>query len=72
MHEATYDFLVVHIKASQKSLGDKPKSVYIFLQTPTKFTQGNLIYILIVLIALSRFNRVSTRRLRFEEETDHA
>ncbi len=34
MHEVTYDFLVVHINASQKSLGDKPKSVYIFLQTP--------------------------------------
>ena len=34
MHEVTYDFLVVHIKASQKSLGDKPKSVYIFLQNP--------------------------------------
>ena len=34
MHEVTYDFLVVHIKVSQKSLGDKPKSVYIFLQTP--------------------------------------
>ena len=34
MHEVTYDFLVVYIKASQKSLGDKPKSVYIFLQTP--------------------------------------
>ena len=34
MHKVTYDFLVVHIKASQKSLGDKPKSVYIFLQTP--------------------------------------
>ena len=32
--EVTYDFLVVHINASQKSLGDKPKSVYIFLQTP--------------------------------------
>ena len=32
MHEVTYDFLV-YIKASQKSLGDKPKSVYIFLQT---------------------------------------
>ena len=27
MHELTHDFLVVHIKASQKSLGDKPKSV---------------------------------------------
>ena len=34
MHEVTDDFLVVHIKASQKSLGDKPKSVHIFLQTP--------------------------------------
>ena len=34
MHEVTHDFLVVHIKASQKSLGDKPKSVHIFLQTP--------------------------------------
>ncbi len=34
MHEVTYDFLVARIKASQKSLGDKPKSVYIFLQTP--------------------------------------
>ena len=34
MHEVTYDFLVVHIKASQKSLGDKPKSVYIFIQSP--------------------------------------
>ena len=34
MHEVTYDFLVAHIKASQQSLGDKPKSVYIFLQTP--------------------------------------
>ena len=34
MHEVTYDFLVAHIKASQKSLGDKPKSVYIFLETP--------------------------------------
>ena len=34
MQEVTYDFIVVYIKASQKSLGDKPKSVYIFLQTP--------------------------------------
>ena len=34
MHEVTYDFLAVHIKASQKSLGDKPKSAYNFLQTP--------------------------------------
>ena len=34
MHGVTHDFLVVHIKASQKSLGDKPKSVHIFLQTP--------------------------------------
>ena len=34
LHEVTHDFLVVHIKASQKSLGDKPKSVHIFLQTP--------------------------------------
>ena len=34
MHEVTYDFFVVHIKASQKRLGDKPKSVYMFLQTP--------------------------------------
>ena len=43
MHEVTYDFLVVPIKVSQKSLGDKPKSVYILLQTPTKCTQVNLI-----------------------------
>ena len=44
MHEVTRDFLVVHIKASQKSVGDKPKSVHIFLQTPAKCTQGNRIF----------------------------
>ena len=40
MHEVTYDFLVAHIKASQKSSGDKPKSVYIFLQTPHEVYTG--------------------------------
>ena len=34
MHEVTYDFLVEHIKTSHKNVGDKPKSVYISLQTP--------------------------------------
>ena len=34
MYEVTHDFIVIHIKAFQKSLGDSPKSVYIFLQTP--------------------------------------
>ena len=34
MYEVTHDFIVVHVKAIQKSLGDKPKCVYIFLQTP--------------------------------------
>ena len=27
MYKVTYDFLVVHIKASQKRLGDKPKCI---------------------------------------------
>jgi len=37
MYEVTHVFIVVHIKTFSKSLGVKPKSLYIFLQTPTKF-----------------------------------
>ena len=44
MHEVTYDFLVAHIKASQKSLGDKPKSVYIFLQTPPRCVHKEIVF----------------------------
>ena len=45
-HEVTYDFIVVHIEATQKSFGDKPKCVYIFLQTPMmKSTRGNRIFL---------------------------
>ena len=44
MHEVTYDFLVVHIKASQKSLGDTPKSVYIILQTPPRSVHKDILF----------------------------
>jgi len=36
MYEVTHVFIVVHIKTFLKSLGVKPKSLYIFLHTPTK------------------------------------
>ena len=43
MHKVTYDGIVVHIKASQKSVGDMSKCVYIFLQTTHQVYTNSLL-----------------------------
>ena len=64
MHEVSYDCLVVPIKVSQKSLGDKPKSVYIFLQTPHEVYTRKSYFIIIIIIIKSIYKAPCLRVIK--------